>query len=48
MLKNKNDSVLVMRDFLKMVTSQFGVVVKCVRSDNAKELCEGDIKKNVP
>ncbi|XP_021737707.1 uncharacterized protein LOC110704224 [Chenopodium quinoa] len=45
MLKNKSDSVLVMKIFMKMVHNQFGVTVKCVRSDNARELCDGDMKK---
>ena len=43
-MKNKTDVVSVMKDFFQMVNTQFNIVVKCVRFDNAGELCEIDMK----
>lgn len=44
LLKCKNDVVSVITSFLEMVETQFNTKVLCVRSDNALELCEGDMK----
>ena len=46
MMKNKNDSVDILDFVITFIHNQFDVVVKAVRSDNAKELCEG--KCNTP
>ncbi|KAL2920668.1 Retrovirus-related Pol polyprotein from transposon TNT 1-94 [Bienertia sinuspersici] len=42
-LKNKSGVVIVMKDFISYAFTQFHASVKCVRSDNAKELTEGDL-----
>ena len=44
-MKHKSDCVSTLHTFLAYVHSQFDSSVKIIRSDNAKELCEGDILK---
>ncbi|XP_056692153.1 uncharacterized protein [Spinacia oleracea] len=44
LLKSKSDAVSVIISFLNMVETQFSSKVLCIRSDNALELCEGDMK----
>lgn len=43
-LKCKSDAYSVFTDFVKFVETQFGTVIKHVRSDNGLELCEGNMK----
>ncbi|KAL2932871.1 Retrovirus-related Pol polyprotein from transposon RE1 [Bienertia sinuspersici] len=45
LIKNKSDVVSVMEHFLALIENQFGMSVKCVRSDNARELTEGKMKE---
>lgn len=45
LLKHKNECVEVFKNFVNFVETQFSTKVLCVRADNAKELCEGDILK---
>ncbi|XP_021762259.1 uncharacterized protein LOC110727034 [Chenopodium quinoa] len=40
LLNFKNDSVKILIDFVIFAENQHGFKVKCIRSDNAKELCE--------
>lgn len=41
LIKHKSDSVAVLENFIQYVKNQFDLVINCIRSDNAKELCEG-------
>lgn len=43
-MKLKSDVSTVFPNFVSFVENQFGTSVKCVRTDNAQELCEGDLK----
>ena len=43
MMKNKSDSVDILDFFIAFVQNQFNVTVKAIRSNNAKELCEGKV-----
>ena len=43
LMKNKTDAVSILSDLLVFIKTQYSSSVLCVRSDNAKELCEGDI-----
>ena len=43
LMKHKSDSVDHLTHFLEYVATQFGRTVKTIRSDNAKELCDGSI-----
>lgn len=45
LMKYKSDCVPTLHAFLTYVHSQFDSSVKIIRSDNAKELCEGNILK---
>lgn len=45
LLRKKNESVNLLQHFFTYIEKQFGTFVKVVRSDNAKELCEGDTLK---
>ena len=40
MIKNKSDVIQILQDFFAYTHTQFQCLVECVRSDNAKELCE--------
>lgn len=42
--KYKSDVVDVLIEFVKYVEVQFKSTVTCIRSDNAKKLCEGTLK----
>ena len=42
-MKNKSDSVEILDFLITFIHNQFDVIVKTIRSDNAKELCEGRI-----
>ncbi|KAL2932983.1 Retrovirus-related Pol polyprotein from transposon RE1, partial [Bienertia sinuspersici] len=44
LLKHKNGAVTVFKQFYTYVKTQFGVKILAVRSDNAKELTEGELK----
>ena len=43
LLKYKSQCVTFLQNFLLYVENQFHAHVKTIRSDNAKELCEGDV-----
>ena len=43
LMKNKTDVVSLLSDLLVFIKTQYSSLVLWVRSDNAKELCEGDI-----
>lgn len=43
MLKNEFDVVQIMENFFAYIHTQFHCVVECMRSNNAKELCEGEM-----
>ena len=43
LLKYKNQCVRFLTHFVSFVQNQFNSSVKTIRTDNAKELCEGDI-----
>ena len=43
LMRNKTDVVNIISDFLVFIKTQYSSLVLCIRSDNAKELCEGDI-----
>lgn len=45
LLKCKSDYATIIQNFVAFVEKQFNVTVKGIRSDNAKELCEGDALK---
>ncbi|KAL2920586.1 Retrovirus-related Pol polyprotein from transposon RE1 [Bienertia sinuspersici] len=45
MLRNKSEVVSVMEHFLFLIENQFGKTIKCIRSDNARELTEGRMKE---
>ncbi|KAL2923679.1 Retrovirus-related Pol polyprotein from transposon TNT 1-94 [Bienertia sinuspersici] len=45
LLKYKSDVVSILDSFFNYVETQFGTKVACVRSDNARELTEGDMKR---
>ena len=42
-MKHKTDSVPILHNFLTYVQNQFGTNVHIIRTDNAKELCDGPI-----
>ena len=37
LLHTKSDIVVVLKDFVNLVRNQFGVGIKCIRTDNGKE-----------
>lgn len=41
MIKHKSDVIQILQDFFTYTHTHFQCLVECVRSDNAKELCEG-------
>lgn len=43
LMKNKNDCVACLNQLFNSIPTQFNKCVKIVRTDNAKELCEGKI-----
>ncbi|KAL2938470.1 Retrovirus-related Pol polyprotein from transposon RE1 [Bienertia sinuspersici] len=45
LIKQKSDVVTVMEQFLMLIENQFEMTVKCIRSDNARELIEGRMKE---
>lgn len=45
LLKFKSDVVPILQSFCQYVLTQFNVKILCVKSDNAKELGEGDMKQ---
>ena len=45
LLKTKAECVPVLHNFIKFVATQFNTNVKSIRSENAKEFCEGAILK---
>lgn len=45
LIKQKSDCVDIVTHFLTFVEKQFNACVRMIRTDNAKELCEGTIKK---
>lgn len=42
-MKTKVDSFLILKHFLQFVSTQFSSTVKIIRTDNAMELCHGQI-----
>lgn len=42
-MKKKNDCVHILQNFFSYMKTHFDKNVKCIRTDNAKELCEGRI-----
>ena len=44
LLKHKNEACHVFQNFYSLIQTQFGFQIKQVRSDNALELTEGDMK----
>lgn len=44
LLRNKTEVVAIMTDFISLISTQFNSKIKFIRSDNAQELCEGDMK----
>ena len=42
-MKNKSDSIDILDFLITFVQNQFNVTVKAIKSDNAKELCEGRV-----
>lgn len=43
LMSNKTEAVDILEYLVHMILTQFHVSVKCIRTDNAKELCEGKI-----
>ncbi|XP_021756062.1 uncharacterized protein LOC110721222 [Chenopodium quinoa] len=43
LLRNKSDAVKIIENFAILVANQFNKTIKCIRSDNAKELCEEEL-----
>ncbi|KAL2936157.1 Retrovirus-related Pol polyprotein from transposon RE2 [Bienertia sinuspersici] len=41
LIKHKSDVVDILENFIVLIENQFGKTIKCIRSDNAKELGEG-------
>lgn len=44
LLKKKSDIVKILHNFDAYVHNQFQSKIKAIRTDNAKEFCEGDLK----
>ncbi|XP_056685439.1 uncharacterized protein [Spinacia oleracea] len=45
LMKSKTDSVQIMTQFLSYVENQFGTSIKTIRSNNAPDLTEGEMKQ---
>lgn len=43
LMKNKTDVVSILNVFYNMVQTQYKTCIQCLRTDNAKDFCEGDI-----
>ena len=43
LLRKKSESINFMKTFLSYVETQFDTLIKMVKIDNAKELCEGEM-----
>ena len=43
LMKHKSDVVKILEHFIAFIQTQFHSHVNCIRSDNAKEFCEGAI-----
>ena len=44
LIKYKSDVILVLKNFIHYVETQFSSVIMCLRSDNAREIKEGEMK----
>lgn len=43
LMKHNNDSVAILHMLLALIETQFKTQVFCIRTDNARELCDGNI-----
>ena len=43
LLYTKSDTVVVLKDFVNLVRNQFGVGIKCIRTDNGTEFVNGQM-----
>ncbi|KAL2902865.1 Retrovirus-related Pol polyprotein from transposon TNT 1-94 [Bienertia sinuspersici] len=44
LMKSKSDAIFLIESFVQYVETQFAVTIKTIRTDNARELCEGRLK----